>query len=145
MCECGIDPNYICHCQRGPQEHKKPPDPPDAPDKGCRSDVNQIESNQIQYDSNGKDKDKRPILDTGASHCITPFTNDLVKINTGNYVRLRGVTGTTKINQSWTLDTQKHHRWSHQKCPTRKNGIKTTYIHERNTQTVRWTHRNPKT
>ena len=87
-------PNLMCyHC--GLNLYKKPPDP-----IGRNA---QPEINNIEYDSNGKDKDKRPILDTGASHCITPYINDLINIICRNHGKLRGVTGITNINKSGTL------------------------------------------
>ena len=57
------------------------------------------EANNVEYDENGKDKDRRPILDSGASHCITPYISDLINIIMKDFGTLRGVTGTTKINK----------------------------------------------
>ena len=57
----------------------------------------------MEYNSNDKDKDKRPILDSGSTHSVTPYINQLINKNNGNFGQLRGVTGITTINQSGTL------------------------------------------
>ena len=96
----------MCKCTLDDQQNKLPDLPPDPPDSEicqlCQSTCHP-EVNQIEYDVHGKDKDKRPILDSGASHCITPYLSDLTNIKTRNHGKLRGVTGTTSINTSGTL------------------------------------------
>ena len=46
--------------------------------------TNSPEIYNVEYNSNGKDKDKRPILDSGATHSVTPYTNQLINKTNGN-------------------------------------------------------------
>ena len=64
---------------------------------------NKIDINNVTYDKNGKDTDQRPLLDSGASHCCTPFYKTLINVKTGNFGKLRGVTGTTHVTKRGTL------------------------------------------
>ena len=106
MCQCTLDrlsEGEIVHERSSLNDQLPPSDPPDSEiDQLCRC-MCLPEVNQIEYDIHGKDKDRRPILDSGASHCITPFVNDLTNTTTRNHGKIRGVTGTTRINVSGTL------------------------------------------
>ena len=57
----------------------------------------------LWYDKNGKDVDKRPLLDSGATHHVTPFEYILVDIKTTEVGQIRGVAGTVKVSVMGTI------------------------------------------
>ena len=65
-----------------------------------KSDVNVLE-----YDKNGRDKDHRPLLDTGATHHVTPYLGILKDIKETNIAQIRGITGRIDVKVEGTLCT----------------------------------------
>ena len=57
----------------------------------------------LYYDKYGKDIDKRPLLDSGATHHVTPFEYILVDIKTTKVGQIRGVAGTVKVSVMGTI------------------------------------------
>lgn len=57
----------------------------------------------LYYDKDGKDIDKRPLLDSGATHHVTPFEYILVDIQTTKVGQIRGVAGTVKVSVMGTI------------------------------------------
>ena len=57
----------------------------------------------LWYDKDGKDVDRRPLLDSGATHHVTPFEYILVDIKTTEVGKIRGVAGTVKVSVMGTI------------------------------------------
>ena len=61
--------------------------------------------NTLWYDKCGKDVDTRPLLDSGATHHVTPFKHILRDIRPTKIKKVRGVTGTETVTQCGTIYT----------------------------------------
>ena len=94
--------------------------------------------NTIEYDHDGKDKDQRPILDSGASHSITPY-KDTHQHNNQKLWTTKGSHWNNDDQQVWYYD--EHYWWSNTKCIINNNYIKTTHINRETIGTIRRIHR----
>ena len=67
------------------------------------TDSEDSEINTLIYDKSGKDKDRRPLLDSGATHHVTPYQQLLHNRQNTNISQVRGITGKTAVTLMGTI------------------------------------------